>query len=117
MSGNGSYLWLGGVGERGMFRSRKLLDASQDQTCKVCIPGVCTSRRDTVVAAHSNWQSEGRGHSFKSHDWATVDACSACHDELDRGTILPDEEKRRYFLEGFIRTMGARFARGIVKVA
>jgi hypothetical protein len=73
-------------------------------------------RRDTTVAAHSNWQSEGKGVGHKSHDWATVDACSACHDELDRRNRLSSDEKRLYWLEGFVRTVGDRIARGVLRV-
>lgn len=102
--------------ERGMFRSKKLTDSARDQACDLRIPGVCNGRRDTVVACHSNWQSEGKGVGLKAHDWATVHGCSACHDALDREGVLTDEEKRGYFLEGFIRTMGVRFARGTVTV-
>jgi len=62
---------------------------AQGRECRVQLP-VCNHNRETVVLAHvkAGWF----GMSIKPPDILGVDACSACHDEIDRRTQILEKE-------------------------
>ncbi|ELH3057152.1 DUF1364 domain-containing protein [Escherichia coli] len=66
--------------------------------------GVCNGNPETTVLAH--YRMAGIcGTGMKPDDLIGAWACSACHDEIDRRTmILDNKDARLYHLEGVIRT-------------
>ena len=65
-----------------MIRSRKILRHARGQNCTLRLDG-CQNDRDTVVFAHINSGSAGKGMGIKAHDFLGVFACHHCHAALD----------------------------------
>lgn len=66
--------------ERGMFRSRRMLDlAHRITTCMNC----GAQRTEGMDPAHSNLGEHGKGKGLKAHDCFFAALCSACHRWLD----------------------------------
>ncbi len=80
------------------------------------IEGICNGNPETVVAAHSNQYTHGKGGALKAHDIFTAWACDACHRELDQGHRLDYDTKRSYWQRGFERTLLAALEQGILRV-
>lgn len=80
-----------------MFRHPTLLASAKDKPCSNC------GRNDgTVVAAHSNDLSHGKGSGLKAHDVFHARLCHGCHDFVDgrapterTGRYQPTHEDRR----------------------
>lgn len=81
------------------YRDRALLDLARGRPCLLMVPGCCSHRVDTVVAAHSNWPDHGKAGARKADDCYTVAACHACHTWLDQGPA-PAAQKRAQFMAG-----------------
>lgn len=63
------------------YRNQKLRDDARDQCCQNC------GRSDgTVVSAHANGASMGKGFGHKASDALTAWLCFACHSWLDQGS-------------------------------
>lgn len=75
----------GPVAKPGPYRDATLLEMARGRPCLVMVPGLCSHRVDTVVAAHSNSQEHGKGMGRKADDCYTAFACVACHSWLDQG--------------------------------
>lgn len=63
------------------FRCPALLRLARDQACMNC--GI---EDGTIVSAHSNSSTHGKGKSLKSHDCFIAFLCHRCHGWLDQGT-------------------------------
>lgn len=85
------------------YRNRKILDLASN--APMCFH--CGKYNDgTVVAAHSNSQSMGKGMGHKSHDWAIAYVCQRCHDEIDgRAEKLSRDERHAMWLIAHFKTM------------
>lgn len=81
------------------YRDRALLDMARGRPCLLMVPGCCSHRVDTVVAAHSNWPDHGKAGARKADDCYTVAACHSCHAWLDQGPA-PAAQKRAQFMAG-----------------
>lgn len=68
-----------GVSERGMFRSRRLLDTAEI----LCVCQNCGNEDGTIVPAHSNLSEHGKGKGLKAHDCFFAALCNRCHRWLD----------------------------------
>lgn len=81
--------------KRPRYENRKLLDLCHRAPCMLSFP-VCTGGEDDErpsVPCHSNWQSDGRGAYYKTHDYATVPGCPSCHDALDKGPYSREQKE------------------------
>lgn len=54
----------------------------------------CRGELETVVACHANWSAYGKGMGIKAKDEFTVPGCFRCHQCLDQGFSLTDDQKR-----------------------
>jgi hypothetical protein len=81
------------------YRDPALLEMARGRPCLLLIPGICSHRVDTVVAAHSNLSVHGKGGARKADDCFTVAACHACHSWLDQGPA-PAAQKAEAFRLG-----------------
>lgn len=85
---------------------------ARGRECQVRIYGVCNGNPETTVLAH--YRMAGIcGTGMKPDDLIGAWACSACHDEIDRRTmILDNKDARLYHLEGVIRTQAILLKEG-----
>lgn len=83
-----------------MYRNKKLLEAVRDAPCMNC-----GAQDGTVVAAHSNSLSDGKGRGIKAHDHKIAALCFRCHHELDQGAKLDRQERRELWLGAHLKTM------------
>ena len=81
------------------WRCPALLEMARGRPCLLMVPGVCSHRIDTVVAAHSNLSRHGKAGVRKADDCFTVAACHSCHAWLDQGPA-PAAQKEAAFLSG-----------------
>lgn len=75
--------------ERGMFRSRKLLDVAHEAPCCLLL-GAQGCGNHPSVPCHSDMQRHGRGAGNKSHDVFAVPGCPACHAVFTRSRLGRD---------------------------
>ena len=87
-----------------MYRNKKLLEAVRDAPCQYC-----GTQDGTVVAAHSNSLSDGKGRGLKAHDYKIAALCFRCHAELDQGTRLSKLERREMWLDAHVKTIAWLF--------
>lgn len=87
-------------------------DACRDQPCYLVLPLTCRGAvdYDTVVPAHSNESTHGKGMGLKADDEYTVPACIRCHAELDQGKKFTKEEKQAFWRAAFARWQPVRDA-------
>lgn len=91
--------------------SRYLRDSARGQPCLVRLPGICNHDPATTVLAHLN----GGGMGTKYSDLMGAFACSACHDEIDRRTMLCNADYIKLaHLEGMVRTQQIWLDSGLV---
>jgi hypothetical protein len=85
---------------------------ARGRECQVRLPGICNGNSETVVLAH--YRMAGIcGMGMKPPDLFGAWACSACHDEVDRRTILTDADYVNLaHLQGVIRTQSILLAEG-----
>jgi hypothetical protein len=81
------------------YRSEALRRSAREQACVRC-----GAEDGTVVLAHSNESSHGKGMSIKAHDLLALYLCSECHRWFDQGKASR-EEKRAMFRECYPITM------------
>jgi hypothetical protein len=83
------------------YRNKALLDSARDEACSYC-----TMADGTVVWAHCNSQSAGKGMGEKCHDLMGAYLCADCHDHYDgRAGHMSRAERHDLFKEAFFRTM------------
>lgn len=93
------------------YRNRKLLDLARDMPCMMC--GI---EDGTVVMAHSNSISHGKGMGIKSSDIFVAALCVKCHTWLDAGKSSR-EEKKEAFTKAMHHTWLWLWNNGKVRVA
>lgn len=94
--------------------SRHLRDSARGQPCQVRLPGICNHDPATTVLAHLN----GGGMGTKTSDLFGAFTCSACHDEIDRRTMLCNADYVKLaHLEGMVRTQQIWLDSGLVVLA
>lgn len=81
------------------YRDAALLDMARGRPCLMLVPGICSHRVDTVVAAHSNLSIHGKAGARKAEDAYSVWSCATCHTWLDQGPA-PAEVKAAAFMAG-----------------
>lgn len=94
----------------------KIRESARGEQCQVRLIGICNHNPDTVVLAH--YRMAGTcGVGIKPIDIQGAYACSACHDEIDRRTrYLDEEEAKRAFAEGVMRTQRILIDKGLIGV-
>jgi cytochrome c len=65
----------------------------------------CGAEDGTVVAAHSNWSAHGKARSMKAGDQYCASLCFICHRELDQGSSMDEEDRKRMWHEAHVRTV------------
>ncbi|EON5870362.1 DUF1364 domain-containing protein [Escherichia coli] len=90
---------------------------ARGRECQVRIYGVCNGNPETTVLAH--YRMAGIcGTGMKPDDLIGAWACSDCHAEIDRRTmILDNKDARLYHLEGVIRTQAILLKEGKITTA
>lgn len=94
-----------------MYRNPKLLEAVRQLACQLC-----DTDDGTVVAAHSNQLTHGKGKGIKAHDWRIAALCFRCHFEIDQGSSLSKDERRDRWQTAHEKTLGLLFEHGIIDV-
>lgn len=92
------------------YRNKKILNLARDAPCMLC-----GSSDGTVVAAHSNKLSDGKGTSIKSHDYRIAYVCYHHHFMIDSGQ-LSKEEKSNMWEDAHRKTIGWLFDNGHLEV-
>lgn len=100
------------------YRCQKLLDDARGQSCTNC-----NVDDETIVSAHANGNSSGKGIGHKGSDALTAHLCFRCHAWLDQGIGLDPTEcysgnrgdKLEMWNAAYQRTMVRRFEQGKVK--
>ena len=100
-------------------RSKKLLQASEGQSCVNC------GAVGTVVGAHLQGiraQSFGKGRGIKPHDFCVADLCARCHSKFDSYETLAGKnlqlriDHSEQFMYCVLKTLERRFADGVINV-
>lgn len=87
-----------------MYRNKKLLETVRESPCQNC-----GAQDGTVVAAHSNSLSDGKGRGIKAPDYKIAALCFRCHYDLDQGAKLSREERREMWLSAHLKTIAWLF--------
>jgi uncharacterized protein with NRDE domain len=90
----------------------KWLQAASGELCTW--PG-CGVDDNTIVAAHSNEQNDGKGIGKKSHDLFIAFLCQHCHHEYDYGKYLTREAKSMNFNSAMKKTWLRLYQKGLIK--
>jgi hypothetical protein len=69
----------------------------------------CGAQDGTVVAAHSNSLSDGKGKGIKAPDFKISALCFRCHYELDQGSKMTKQERRDMWLNAHVKTIAWLF--------
>jgi predicted transglutaminase-like cysteine proteinase len=93
------------------YRNRKLLDSVRGFPCQHCLK-TCES----VCAAHSNQQRDGKGMGIKAHDYRIAALCQDCHREIDSGNKLEKIERVKMWEEAHRKTIGLLFQSGKIGI-
>lgn len=97
------------------YRNRRLLDLAHEMPCQAAFHHLCSG---SSVPCHSNQQAFGRGHSYKSHDWAFAACCGDAHDYIDgRKGGWDKETKHAEWLRAYVKTQEWLWNEGKVRVA
>ena len=81
-----------------------LRDMAKKYGCNLRMTSLCRgSDTSTTVLCHSNWAEHNKGKAMKAHDFYGVYGCAVCHDALDAGYTLDNDEKKRLFKFGLQR--------------
>lgn len=94
-----------------MYRNKKLLETVRDAPCMSC-----GAQDGTVVAAHSNSLSDGKGKGIKAPDFKIAAMCFRCHYELDQGSKMTKQERRDMWLDAHIKTIAWLFENDKISV-
>ncbi len=97
------------------YRNKKLLELAK--VAPKCFR--CGADNDgTVVAAHANMQSFGKGMGIKSADWAIAYCCHRCHDIIDgRAGKHNRAERNEMWIDAHVRSVGWLFESGKLVVS
>lgn len=104
------------LAKRQPYRNQKILSAAKGEDCTMNSPW-CNYNPETVVAAHSNYQEDGKGMGKKSDDLFVAFCCSGCHDWFD-GRIRDgstEADRRDAFHRAMKRTWKRLIDRGIIR--
>lgn len=85
--------------------------ASAGQTCALMIPGVCVGGTETTVGAHLRMFGFA-GAAQKPDDLFIIDACHACHRELDAGRFTDGLD----ILRALMLTQQRRRVAGLIRL-
>lgn len=96
---------------RGNYRNKKLLEVVRQSPCQNC-----DAEDGTVVAAHSNWAEDGKGMGIKAHDYKIAALCFRCHMELDQGSQMSKDERKKMWQNAHNKTIDWLFRTGKLKV-
>lgn len=94
-----------------MYRNKKLLEVVRQSPCQHC-----GTDDGTVVAAHSNSLSDGKGKGIKAHDHKIAALCFRCHSNLDQGTTMSKTERREMWLNAHYKTITWLFESGKIEI-
>lgn len=86
-----------------MYRNKKLIEAVRD--APICF-GCGKPNDGTIVAAHSNQGTHGKGKALKAHDCYVAALCFECHSELDQGKSMSREEREAMWNAACVLTYG-----------
>ncbi len=93
------------------FRSQKLIDSAEDESCTIC------GGTGTTVSAHANSVALGKGTGIKVPDYYTAHVCDVCHALIDgRLGKLTKTEKWEMWVTAYIRTVKRWFEQNVVVV-
>lgn len=87
-----------------MYRNKKLLESVREAPCMRC-----NAQDGTVVAAHSNSLSDGKGKGIKAPDHKIAALCFRCHYEIDQGSKMNKQERRDVWVKAHIDTISWLF--------
>jgi len=97
----------------GKFRSKKLLSMARD--APYCFS--CGKSNDCdIVAAHSNFLSDGKGKGTKAVDYRIAYLCAKCHQIVDTSHRHSKEEKKQLWENAHRATIGWLFDSGRLQV-
>jgi len=86
------------------LENQHLREMAQKYGCNLRMTSLCRgSDTSTTVLCHSNWAEHNKGKAMKAHDFYGVYGCAVCHDALDAGYTLDNDEKKRLFKFGLQR--------------
>jgi hypothetical protein len=105
------------------YRNEKLLRLARDKTCMNCMGTVC--QKETVVSAHSNKHSHGRGFNYPSNDCFHAWLGIYCHQWYDHGRGMDPTDtyndsrvdKEQMFDRARDRTLLYQWQNELIKVA
>lgn len=100
------------------YTNNKLRKDARGQTCQNC-----GAQDGTIVSAHANGCSSGKGIGIKASDVLTAWLCYHCHAWLDQGSGMDPTglyhgtraEKWEMWARAFQKTMERRFEQGLVE--
>lgn len=100
------------------YRNRALLDlAHRIHECTLSMPGCIGYSVEGCEPCHANWAEFGKGGAQKADDCYFAAGCRHCHQELDQGKTYTKDEKRDFWMAGYIRTQYVIYQNGWLKVA
>lgn len=80
-------------------RSKELLRNAREIPCQHC-----GADDGTVVAAHTNW-GHGKGRGIKADDNMIASLCFHCHSQIDQGSGLSKEERKKIWGDAHDKTV------------
>ena len=89
------------------YRSEKLRRHIASLPCMHC------GKEGETQCSHSNQSRDGRGMSYKSHDYRCAALCVSCHHEVDYG-MASREEKLSIWEDAHRKTIGELFKRNLL---
>lgn len=93
----------------------KITRSANGKHCRIRIPGMCKGLHG-VVWCHLP-RSTCKGMGFKPPDFLGAYGCHACHDEVDRRTMVFDQEfVDRYFYEAMVESQLMLLELGLVSI-
>jgi hypothetical protein len=91
------------------YINEKLRRAVASLPCQIC------GLDGSTQASHSNQSRDGRGTSYKSHDYRLAALCFKCHNDVDYGQ-KSRQDKIDMWETAHRATIGELFKRGLVGV-
>ena len=92
------------------YRNEKLRRSADGESCVAC-----GSRDGTVVWAHANSLSWGKGMGLKASDAAGMYLCGRCHVGHDQGRDGSKEERRQREFEWIAKSLVRAIEGGVLK--
>ena len=95
------------------YRNKELLNFARNiPYCMACKK----SNDGTIIAAHSNSLTDGKGTGIKASDSAIAYICHECHNTIDNSNT-PKDTKRTIWLEASLKSYRYMIENGILKLA